>query len=276
MKTRFVLLCLIFLIAACSKQSEQAASTDFEALTVSGVSQPLPQQDLAPDVYSNEKTKLIKTLNYKFEVENVNKTTEAIEASVKKYPAYISDSKMNTENAWIENKLTIRVQSAFFQDLIKEIDEQAKSIHYRNITTHDVAKEFVDLESRLKTKREVEQRYAEILRKNAGTITELLEAEQKIGELHGEIEATVSRMNYLRDRVSYSTINLESYQLITHQLANNDDSTVGRDFKEALSAGWSGLVNFALILAYVWPLLTIGIAIGSFYWIRKRRVVVHS
>lgn len=276
MKTRFVLLCLIFLIAACSTNTEQAATADFEAKTVSAVSQPSPQQELPRDVYSNEKTKLIKTLNYKFEVENVNKTTETIEASVKKYPAYISDSKMNTDNVWMENKITIRVQNDFFHDLIKDIDQQAKTIHYRNITTQDVAKEFVDLESRLRTKREVEQRYAEILRKKAGTITELLEAEQKIGELHEEIEATVSRMNYLKDRVSYSTINLEFYQLITHQLATNDDNSVSRDFKEALSAGWSGLVNFALILAYVWPLLMIGIAVGSFYWIRKRRTIAHS
>lgn len=276
MKTRFVLLCLILLIAACSAQPEQASTADFEAKTTSAVSQQSPQQVLQRDLYSSGKTKLIKTLNYRFEVENVNKTTEAIESAVKKYPAYISASKMRIENPYMENTITIRVQSEFFQDLVKDIDQQAKVIHHRDITTQDVAKEFVDLESRLKTKREVEQRYAEILRKKAGTITELLEAEQKIGGLHEEIEATIGRINHLKDQVSYSTINLEFYQPVTHQLANTEDNSIGKDFSEALSAGWSGLVNFALVLAYVWPLLVIGIATGTLYWFRKRRIVAHS
>jgi hypothetical protein len=275
MKTRFVLLCLIILIFACSAKPDQTATADFEAKPVSAVSQPSPQHELPRDVYSNGKTKLIKTLNYKFEVEDSQKTTEAIEASVKKYPAYVSDSKMNTDHAWMETKITIRVQNDFFHELIKEIDQQAKTIHSRNITTQDVAKEFVDLESRLKTKREVEQRYAEILRKNAGTITELLEAEQKIGELHEEIEATVSRINYLKDQVNYSTINLEFYQPVTHQLADTENNSIGKDFSEALYTGWSGLVNFTLVLAYVWPLLIVGIITGALYWLRKRRVVVH-
>lgn len=277
MKARFVLLCPIILIAACSTNTtEQAATADFEAKEVSMVSQPSSQQELSRDLYSNGKTKLIKTLNYKFEVENVHKTTEAIETAVKKYSAYISDSKLKTEYSSIKNILVIRVQNDFFHDLIKDIDQHAKVIHHRDITTQDVAKEFVDLESRLKTKREVEQRYTEILWKKAGTITELLEAEQKIGELHEEIEATISRINYLKDQVSYSTINLEYYQTITQQLADVDDHSIGRDFKEALWVGWNGIVAFALVLAYIWPVIVLGIGVGLFYWFRKRKTFAHS
>ncbi len=132
------------------------------------------------------------------------------------------------------------------------------------------------MESRLKTKREVEVRYAEILRKKAGTITELLEAEQKIGELHEEIEATVSRINYLKDQVSYSTINLEFYQTITQKIAEVKTNSTGKEFKEALSAGWNGIVSFALVLAYIWPLIMLGIITGTFYWLKKRRSLTHA
>jgi hypothetical protein len=278
MKTRMIFLCLLFLIAGCGTKSEQPESAlllkrDIDAVTVKTAAQ---NSEFSKDVYSNGKTKLIKTLSYKFEVENVNKTAEAIEAAVKKYPAYISDSKMRLENPLLENEITIRVQNEFFQDLVKDIDPLAKFVNYRTITTDDVAKEFVDLESRLKTKREVEQRYAEILRKKAGTITELLEAEQKIGELHEEIEATVSRINYLKDQVSYSTINLEFYQTITQKIAEVETNSTGKEFKEALSAGWSGVVSFAIVLAYIWPLLVFGVITGTFYWLRKRKSVTHA
>lgn len=280
METRMILLCLLFLIAACATKQENAASLDVientDATAIQAVSESSKQPDISRDLYSNGKTKLIKTLNYKFEVENVNKTAEAIEAAVKKYPAYISDSKMKLDNPLLENEITIRIQNEFFQDLVKDIDPLAKFVNHRTITTEDVAKEFVDLESRLKTKREVELRYSEILRKEAGTITELLEAEQKIGELHEEIEATISRINYLKDQVSYSTINLEFYQTITQQIAAVETDSTGKDFKEALAAGWKGIVSFVIVLAYIWPLIIIGTITGAFYWFRKRSVLSHT
>ena len=280
MKTRMILLCLLFLIAGCGLKQESTTMLDsqenVDSAPVQAVSQNVKQPDAPRDLYSSGKTRLIKTLNYKFEVENVNKTAVAIEAAVKKYPAYVSDSKMELENSILENKITIRIQSEFFQDLVKDIDPLAKIIVYRTITTQDVAKEFVDLESRLKTKREVEQRYGEILRKQAGTITELLEAEQKIGELHEEIEATISRINYLKDQVSYSTINLEFYQIIPQQIADVDTDSMGKDFKEALSSGWKGIITFALALTYIWPLLALGMITGIAYWFRKRRSLTNA
>lgn len=280
METRMILFCLFFLIVSCNTKQTELSDTDvsekaLDASVVKTSFQNTPQQELIKDLYSNGKAKLIKTLNYRFEVENVSKTNEAIETAVKKYPAYISDSKLTFGRFQVENKITIRIQNEFFQNLIKDIDQQAKLIIHRNITTDDVAKEFVDLESRLKTKREVEQRYAEILRKKAGTITELLEAEQKIGELHEEIEATVSRINYLKDRISYSTINLEFYQT-TQQIAETEISSTGKDFQEALSAGWNGIVSFAIVLAYIWPLIVLGIITGTFYWLRRKRSLTHA
>lgn len=268
-----ILLCLLFLIASCGTKTEQSETADTlsDDIEATAVKAAVQNAEFPKDLYSNGKTKLIKTLNYRFEVENVNKTTEALEAAVKKYPAYISDSKMELENPILENKITIRVQSEFFQDLVKDIDPLAKFVNYRTIATDDVAKEFVDLDSRLKTKREVEQRYIEILRKKAGTIAELLEAEQKIGELHEEIEATISRINYLKDQVSYSTINLEFYQTITQQIAVVEIDSTGKDFREALSAGWTGIVSFLLVITYIWPLIILGGIAGVFYWFKKRR-----
>lgn len=276
-----IFLCLLLLFAGCGTNQVEKASVDIfekavDATVVKTASQNSQQPQMPKDLYSNGKTKLIKTLNYRFEVENVTKTTEAIEVAVKKYPAYISDSKMRLENPLLENEITIRVQNEFFHDLVKDIDPLGKFVNYRTITTEDVAKEFVDLESRLKTKREVEQRYAEILRKQAGTITELLEAEQKIGDLHEEIEATVSRINYLKDQVGYSTINVEFYQTITQQIAEVETGPTGKDFREALSAGWNGIISFAIVLAYIWPLVALGIITGTFFWFKKKRELAHN
>jgi uncharacterized protein DUF4349 len=253
---------IIIVVSACAQNPEAAKISDAaEALSdlkEKSVTQAQLTATPQNDLYSDGRTKLIKTASYRFEVDNVKKSTEAIIQSVRKYPAYISASSLHLENPILENKMTIRVQNEYFHELLQEIDGQARFVNNRDVTTEDVSKDFVDLESRLKTKREVEARYMEILRKKAGTIEELLNAEQQIGALHEEIEATISRINYLREQVSYSTINLEFYQTITQELQAADEKTLKDKFSEALSSGWQGVVAIAIALTYIWPLLLIG------------------
>lgn len=270
--------CIFFFLMAflfsCAQKSEMESTDVLEPALQEPATAAKSQLVITPahDLYSDGKTKLIKTVNYRFEVESVKKSTEAIEAALKKYPAYISSSELQLENPVLENKMTIRVQSEFFQELLKEIDRQARFVNFREVKTNDVSKEFVDLESRLKTKREVEQRYMEILRKNAGTVEELLQAEDKIGDLHEEIEATISRINYLKDQVSYSTINLEYYQTID-QVLKAEEEPFGTKFLTALRFGWDGLVAAALAITYLWPLLVLGGVVFLFVRYRRRKNV---
>lgn len=272
----FTVTAMFIFVASCSSKKMEQATSDAAQLNEAAVATTSVSQDLPKiDLYSNGKTKLIKTLNYRFEVADAKRTAEAIEIAVKKYPAYISASKLTLENPLLESKLTIRVQSEYFQDIIKDIDQQAKFVNYRDITTDDVSKDFVDLESRLKTKREVESRYAEILRKKTGTVEELFEAERQIGELHEEIEATISRINFLKEQVSYSTINLEFYQTITQEVIAGDNVSSRDRFAEALAAGWNGVVNVSLIFVYIWPLLLLAFFAGIYYnfiWKKKAGV----
>ncbi|MFZ6009601.1 MAG: DUF4349 domain-containing protein [Bacteroidota bacterium] len=273
-KVIFLIVIVLSIVSSCSQQKESMAAAD--ALEDAAEKQHVTtDQSMAShtDLYSDGKAKLIKTAQYRFQVKSVKQSTEAIEAAIRKYPAYIAGSNLHLENPILESKITIRVQSEYFQDLLKDIDQQAIFVNFRNITTDDVSKDIVDLESRLKTKREVEARYAEILRKKAGTLEELMDAEQKIGELHEEIEATIGRINYVKDQVSYSTINLEFYQTIEENIASTPEESLGMKFKKAFSVGLDGLISFSIRLAYVWPLFFAGLLAVVFLKLRKKRLV---
>jgi hypothetical protein len=275
MKIKIMLLIACGIAMSCAQKAEESMyeeSLDTSSMEpTQAVVQAKVVETPSHDIYTDGKTKLIKTADYRFEVEQVKKSTEAIEAIVRKYPAYISATELQLENPILENKMTIKVQSDYFYDLLKEIDAQAKFVNFRTIKTKDVSKEFVDLESRLKTKREVEQRYMEILRKKAGTIEELLDAEQQIGALHEEIEATVSRINSLKDQVSYSSINLEFYQTITQEL--KAEVTWGEKFVDGLNTGLSGILNLAIVIAYLWPIIIVAIAVFfAIKYLRKRKI----
>ena len=274
MKNQFLaLIAISACLISCASKSEAPVSEDTVMSSDLTNVEAKAQLAVTPmsDLYSDGKTKLIKTADFRFEVDNVKKSTEAIETAIKKFPAYISSSNLHLENPILENKMTIRIQSAYFQDLLKEIDGQAKFVNFREVKTDDVSKEFVDLESRLKTKREVEERYNEILRKKAGTIEELLNAEQKIGELHEEIEATISRINYLKDQESYSTINLEFYQKIEQEITSIEEVSWTDRFGKGLQSGWEGVLIIGVILAHMWPVILLAVIAGVFYKNWKKR-----
>jgi hypothetical protein len=263
MKKIFFLVLLIVMSCGGAK-TEQSSLTDSTQTEAQDLAQ-LPSTDL----YSDGRGELIKTAELRFQVANLKKSREQIDLSIRKYSGFIASSDLKYENPVLEEQLTIRVLSSAFEPLLKEIEQQAAYVNYRKITSDDVEKEFVDLESRLKSKREMEQRYADIVRRKANSTEDLLRAEYEIGKLHEEIEAVVSRMNFLRDQVRYSTIKLEIYQVVEQQTAAvGNEITLGNKFTNAFQSGWQGLTTVAIGLAHLWPLILL--LCGAWYWFRRR------
>jgi len=271
----FYVIIIIMSVFSCATKQEMAMedidTASAEMTAADKAANPMALNEVPDiDLYSDGRSKLVKSVKYRFEVESVKKSTEAIEAAIRKYPAYVASSSLHLENPLLENKLSIRVRSEYFHALLKEIDQQSLYANFRDVKSDDVSKQFVDLESRLKTKREVEERYAEILRKKAGTLEELFDAEKKIEELHEDIEATVSRINYLRDQVSYSTIELEFYQTLTTPLKSKEELTLGDELLKGLATGWHATGKVLIALTYLWPLyLLIAVVL---YIIRFRKL----
>src|SRR5688572_926554 len=68
---------------------------------------------------------LIKTANYKFQVENVDAVTKAIEVLTPRYEAVIADMNLVTSGSEVSNSLVIRVPSSNFEKLIEELGKNA-------------------------------------------------------------------------------------------------------------------------------------------------------
>lgn len=266
------------IVLSCGQRKESGESiSDYEtaAPEVKSEAPAVPAANASPgskDLYAGLNRNIIKKAHYRFSVADVHKTAEVIETAILKWPAYIETSSLTLDDQVLQSKMTIRIENEYFAECLKAVDKQALSIDFRNISTDDVSKEFVDLESRLRTKREVEARYTEILRKKAGTIEEVLQAEQQIGALHEEIEATIRRLNYLKDQVGYSTIELEFYQPVTMQAPVKEEAETFRQrFIIALNTGWTALTTIVLAVTYLWPLLLAGGITLVFLKLRKRK-----
>lgn len=261
---------MMLIIASCAQQTEQAAADEIKDESVD--LSKLPSADL----FSDGKSELIKKAELKYQVVDLKKSRSEIDNAIRKYSAFISSADLKYDNPILEEQLTIRVLNSAFEPLMQEIERQAHYINYRKINSEDVSKEFVDLESRLRSKREMQQRYAEIVRSKVTTTEALLKAEYEIGKLHEEIEAVVSRINFLKDQVRYSTISLSLYQVMEQQAASIGVSKpLGSEFINAFKNGWNGLTNLLVILTNVWPFLLLTLT-GTIYWHRRRKSLLRA
>lgn len=169
----------------------------------------------------------------------------------------------------IYRNMTVRVPSEQFQSFIDGITEGVEYFDTKDISRKDVTEEFVDLEARLKAKRELENRYIALL-KEAKNVKEMLEIERELSQIREEIEAKQGRLNYLKDRVSMSTVTIEFYKLTTQ---TGVTVSYGQKMANALKGGWDGISMFFLGILYLWPLLLAAIIVILLVrkWLRKRK-----
>ncbi|QXP60513.1 DUF4349 domain-containing protein [Olleya sp. HaHaR_3_96] len=213
--------------------------------------------------------KIIKSATARYKVKNVKEATSKIKAIAQKNGAYISDLRFQNDLYKKENRFTIKVPQKHFDTVMDSVNIIVDFVEYENITTKDVTEEYIDIETRLKTKIEVKTRYETILRTNAKTVEDILKTEDKLRIIQEEIEAAQGRLKYLTNKVAFSTIQIDLYESVDYkETPESYTKTFWNSAKEGLSNGWYFIESFIIILINIWPLLLIGII--SFFIVKKR------
>lgn len=208
--------------------------------------------------------KIRKIANLNITVDDYKKARVDIEKIVKSGNAYIgSENEQNTTYS-ITNYMVIRVLNKDFDVMANKLLTVASHVNSKNITAEDVTAQFIDIQSRLKSKKEIEKRYLDILQK-ASKISDILEIEQKLGEIREQIEAKEGELKYLSDQVNYSTINLNFHQEFEYTPTDRP-GFFGR-LGNAFGNGWSGFLSFLVGFVYVWPLWLI-LGLGTYLLVK--------
>ena len=209
--------------------------------------------------------KLIKEGRVEFETQDLAATRKTVFAAIEKYKAYTSSDQEYKSAERINVDLEIRVPAKYFDNLLAEATLGVEHFDNKEIEIKDVTEEFLDVQARLKTKKELENRYIELLKK-ANSVSEILEVEKEICKLRGEIESVEGRLKYLESRVSFSTLTMTFYQKV------EDEKSEG-DFKRGFANGWDNLVLFLVLLVNIWPfiLILVLILVGSILWHKRKK-----
>lgn len=269
--------CLQLLIFVAILGSFGCAQADRNSYTGNGASDEMSAKfaDEALEVHEEEidapdatvvERKLIKDGFVEFETADLTEARSTVLSAVSQYKGYVSSDLEFSETGRIGNRIEARIPTEEFDAFLATATAGVDRFVSKSIDVRDVTEEFLDVEARLKTKKELELRYHELM-KEASTVIEMLEIEKQIGELRAEIESYEGRLKYLQDRVSMATISLSFYQIIP------EEHGFAGKFKSGVRNGWENLIWFFVVLTNLWPfvLITLLLVLAVRRYRRRKR-----
>jgi Domain of unknown function (DUF4349) len=267
---RFAYFAIIFVLFSCQKKSElRLGTTNKDVWSPMNVASDEEKVDeMAVDVQSTAplfqtERKLIKNGSLIFKVDDVKEAKLQLDKLIKEANGYPSNETQSNSEDRLEYNIIVRVPASKFDEFINNTIKLADKVDSKNIATEDVTEQFIDTEARLKTKKELEVRFREIL-KQAKNVEEILSIESQLSNVRTEIEAVEGKLNYLKSQISMSTINITYYEVI------GIDFGFGSKFIHSFAAGWDNLLSFIVGITSLWPFV-LALAGGVFWFMRWRK-----
>jgi copper chaperone CopZ len=213
--------------------------------------------------------KTITTVDISIEVDDAQLTVEKIVKAAHDAGGYVSsssvyDSYYGSNNAK-EGYVTVRVPESDSPKFIEDLGQLGKVIS-KSESGRDVTEEYIDVTSRLNNLKRQETRLFEVLNMTT-TVEEILSVEKELERVRGEIDSLTGRLNYLDDKIDFSTINVRVSEPrpITHSWGLRDAVS------ESVN-GFISMVNALIVLVgYILPLVIVLVVFGgSAIAIRRR------
>lgn len=269
-----ILITVAALTGACS--SNEHSRTAVAALTMES-----PSYEAAPGVSGDSREeekntvpapveqKIIKEGNLRFSVNDFAGSRAKLAKTVAEYKGYIiAEKEQRSDMSW-RNEMVVKVPAANFDACLNALCGNAKTLDEKNISAQDVTEQYIDIAARLKAKKEVEQRYLQILQQ-ARSVKDILEVEGQLKNIREEIESAQGRLQYIDHRAAMSTINLVFYQTFSTTSPQSPGFFSRAWF--AVKDGWNGLLAMSVVFLEGWPLwLILAIAVIAWKKFRKRR-----
>lgn len=157
--------------------------------------------------------KIIYTANLRIEVKDFQKALNNIQSQVTDRGGYIVESNMYGENEErsTNGQLTARIPQNQFRDFIQFVEKGSSEVLESSISGQDVTEEYVDLASRLKSKRVVEKRLLSFM-EQAKKTEDLLKISEDLAKVQGEVEEITGRMKYLQNKAELATVTIQIHE----------------------------------------------------------------
>jgi anti-sigma factor RsiW len=221
---------------------------------------------------------IIRTAQLSLITKEFDKSRAQLEVILKRHRGYVGELKVNdTTGSGRTLTATLRIPADQLDATLTEVKTQGR-VEAESQSGQDVTSQFVDLQARLSNARNTEQRLTDLLRNRTGKLSDVLEVEQELDRVRGEIEQMEAERKNMSNQVSYATLNATIAEDYKAQLQVVPPSTSTR-LRNAAVEGYrsmaDGVVSLALFLLSTGPsLLLWGVVLflpARLIWKKVRR-----
>jgi uncharacterized iron-regulated membrane protein len=209
--------------------------------------------------------KVIRTARLRMEVADYEEAIRKAKQIINAFEAEITAEEERQYGQQLENQLVIRLAPAKLDSMLNALQGLALQIDSRSVNAEDVTRRYVDLETRLASKRAVIARYQELLAE-ARNVNEVLAVENNLRQVIEEVESMEAQFRYLKQQVDRSTVYLTLYETSSAGIAQR---SFGSKIATAFADGWGLLKNLVLGAITAWPVLIL-LALLIWWWRRRR------
>ena len=151
--------------------------------------------------------KVIYQAEVELEVKDFYKAQKELETKAKDLGGYIVESSASEYDRQLSGTMTFRIPEDRFQSFIDAAESGATKMVDRHVTGRDVTEEYVDVESRLRSKKAVETRLMAFM-EEAEKTEDLLKISGELDAVQEEIEQLTGRLKYLQNQTAYATVTI--------------------------------------------------------------------
>jgi hypothetical protein len=204
----------------------------------------------------------------------------SLDKIVERHHGYPEQLNVSTpENAPRTLQASLRIPAPQLSSAVSDLKALGR-VDNESQSGEEVTKQHTDLVARLKNSRDTEQRFRTILQQRTGKIADVLQVEEEIERVRGDIERMEGERKTLEHRVDFATIELQVTEEYKAQL-NPPAASVSTRMHNAFVAGYRNasetVLGIVLFFAEYGPTFLVWIAIlvlpVVLLWRRYRRAL---
>jgi anti-sigma factor RsiW len=170
-----------------------------------------PQPSPPPDTASGTQTAaplIARSVSMVVVAKDVAAARPTLDAILARYHGYASEMDVNTPADDAPSlKASLRIPVPNLDAAMRELRGLGR-VASESESGEDVTQQHADLDQRLKTARDTEERLRSVLQQRTGSVSDVLQVEEEIARVRGDIESMEAEQTNLEHRVDFASIDL--------------------------------------------------------------------
>ena len=188
----------------------------------------------------------------------------------------VLEASNETDRGLARGALSLRAAPAWLESFRGRLEADAKAaggkVSRTGVDSEDLTRAIVDTEAALRAKATLRDRLQALLASRPGKLSELLELEQELARVQGEIDAAQSELTVMRARVQTSQMTI-SYASADQAFAGKTVEPLAKALGGAFGIVMWGLAAIVVVAAFAAPFVLVGIPLVWLFrrWRARRR-----